>query len=104
MPDAPRDDSVTISFDGHQTAGIYSIDHGQPEMTLIALIGDDDCLEIRLVGESANAFLSVGVGAGGFGADKGAPGKGRAQITLKRPRGIVAVGELQRGLVVVQPA
>jgi S-adenosylmethionine hydrolase len=61
---APRDESVTVSFDGHHTAGIYSVDHDQPEMTLIALIGDADCLEIRLVGESANAFLSVGIGAG----------------------------------------
>ena len=64
LQDAPRDESVTVSFDGHKTTGIFSLDHGQPEMTLIALIGEADCLEIRLVGESANSFLSVGVGAG----------------------------------------
>ena len=64
LQDAPRDESVIVSFDGHKTAGIFSLNHGQPEMTLIALIGEAECLEIRLVGENANAFLSVGVGAG----------------------------------------
>lgn len=64
LESAPRDDSVTVTFDGHKTAGIFALEHGQPEMTLIALIGESDCLEIRLVGESVNAFLGVGVGAG----------------------------------------
>ena len=64
LENAPRDDSVTVTFDGHRTAGIFAHEHKQPEMTLIAVIGEQDCLEIRLVGESVNAFLSIGVGAG----------------------------------------
>ena len=60
----PRDESVTVTFDGHKTAGIFALKHDQPDMTLIALIGEQECLEIRLVGESVNAFLGVGVGAG----------------------------------------
>ncbi len=60
---APRDERVTISCDGHTTAGIFPHDHNQPEMTLIAMLGADDRLEICLVGESATAFLSVPIGA-----------------------------------------
>ena len=60
---APRDERVTISCDGHKTAGIYSNDHDQPVMTLIAMLGTDECLEICLVGESATSFLGVHVGA-----------------------------------------
>ncbi len=64
LQSVPRDESVTVTFDGHKTSGIFEMDHEEPEMTLIAIIGENDCLEIRLVGESVNAFLGVGVGAG----------------------------------------
>jgi S-adenosylmethionine hydrolase len=60
---APRDERVVVSCDGHKTAGIFSHDHNQPEMTLIAMLGTDDRLEICLVGESATSFLGVPVGA-----------------------------------------
>jgi S-adenosylmethionine hydrolase len=59
---APRDERVTICCDGHKTAGIFSHDHDQPDMTLIAMLGTDECLEICLVGESATSFLGVQVG------------------------------------------
>ena len=55
----PRDESVSIACDGHSTIGIYEADHGQPPLTLIAVLGEDDVLEILLVEESAAKFLGI---------------------------------------------
>ena len=63
LNDVPRDESVQVQCDGHETAGIYDADHQQPEATLIALIGDSGNLEISIVGESLSAMLGIGVGA-----------------------------------------
>ena len=35
----------------------------QPPMTLVALVGSNDCLEIAIVDDSAAIMLGVGVGA-----------------------------------------
>jgi hypothetical protein len=59
----PRDDRVAIHFDGHTTHGIFALEHDQPEMTLLAFVGRDECLEITLVGESAAAFLGIRSGS-----------------------------------------
>ena len=37
----PRDESVTVACDGHKTMGIFPADHGQPEMTLLAVLNKD---------------------------------------------------------------
>ena len=59
----PRDESVTVACDGHKTLGIFPADHGQPEMTLLAVLNDDGQLTIMLVGESAKAFLGIRTGS-----------------------------------------
>ena len=60
--DVPRDQSVTVSFGAFETVGIYEADHGEPESTLIAVIGSQDLLELGIVGLSIHEMLRVGVG------------------------------------------
>jgi S-adenosylmethionine hydrolase len=59
----PRDESVTITCDEHVTQGIFTAYSEQPAMTLIALVGSGDRLELAIVDESAAAMLGVSVGA-----------------------------------------
>jgi S-adenosylmethionine hydrolase len=59
---APRDPSVTVTCDEHQTVGLYGPDHKEPEMTLLALVGDSGFLELVIVGDSAKIMLGVKIG------------------------------------------
>ena len=60
---APRDASLRVVVDEHETYGLYAADHSQPEMTLIAIADSDTPLRIELVGDSASGMLGVKVGA-----------------------------------------
>ena len=59
----PTDDRVAIVCDEHKTTGIFSVNHSQPEMTLLAMIGDGETLQLAIVGESARIMLGVDAGA-----------------------------------------
>jgi S-adenosyl-L-methionine hydrolase (adenosine-forming) len=59
----PRDESVTVLCDEHTTQGIFRTYGDQPAMTLIALVGSGDRLELAIVGESASAMLGIPLGA-----------------------------------------
>lgn len=59
---APRDTSVAIRCDEHETAGLFTADHSEPEMTLLALLGSSGFLELTIVGDSAKIMLGVRVG------------------------------------------
>lgn len=63
LGDVPRDESVQIVCDEHETTGIFSTYGDQPSMTLLALIGSGGMLELAIVDDSAAAMLSVKVGA-----------------------------------------
>jgi S-adenosylmethionine hydrolase len=63
LADAPRDESVRVICDEHETLGIFHAYAEQPEMTLMALVGPSGCLELAIVGDSAAAMLGVQVGA-----------------------------------------
>jgi S-adenosylmethionine hydrolase len=58
----PADESTTVTCDEHETCGWFSVDHDQPDMTLIALVGRSGFLELSLVGDSAHLMLGVPVG------------------------------------------
>ncbi|MAT69331.1 MAG: hypothetical protein CMJ58_07365 [Planctomycetaceae bacterium] len=58
----PTDDSVAITCDEHETRGIFTTYGDQPDLTLIALIGSTDALELAIVGESAAIMLGVRAG------------------------------------------
>lgn len=59
----PHDASLRIVVDEHETYGVYSDDHSQPSMTLVAILGSECPLKIVLVDDSASAMLGVRVGA-----------------------------------------
>lgn len=64
LAETPRDASVRVAVDEHETFGIFGQDHGQPEMTLIAILTEPSgSLRIELVGDSASAMLGVRTGA-----------------------------------------
>ena len=59
---APRDQTVTITCDEHETVGIYAADHPEEPCTLMAILGSDGFLEITIVGDSAKVMLGVALG------------------------------------------
>ena len=62
LRDVPRNDSVSVRCDEHETVGIFSADHKEPPMTLLALVGQSGNLELEIVGDSAKIMLGVRVG------------------------------------------
>ncbi len=67
LQQAPRGDQVRVVVDQvHETFGIFGEEHGQPAMTLIALLAEPPqvgTLKLSLVGDSAADMLGVGIGA-----------------------------------------
>jgi S-adenosylmethionine hydrolase len=59
---APRDESVVIRCDEHETNCLFDCQHNQPEATLIAVIGSSGHLELEIVGDSAKIMLGVPLG------------------------------------------
>ena len=62
LKDAPRDESVLIRCDEHETQGIFETYADQPPMTLVAVIGSSGKLELAIVDDSAKIMLGVTVG------------------------------------------
>lgn len=60
--EAPKDDNVSIKFGGHETVGLYDKDHGQPETTLVASLGESGCVEIEIVGMDLSGMLGISKG------------------------------------------
>lgn len=59
-----RDPNTKITVDDeHETFGIFSLDHRQPPMTLVALLDPPGALRLHLVSDSAAMMLGVRVGA-----------------------------------------
>ena len=63
LVDVPTDDTVAIRCDEHETHSIFAAYAEQPPMTLVAVIGSNDQLELAIVDDSAAIMLGVGVGA-----------------------------------------
>jgi S-adenosylmethionine hydrolase len=57
----PHDDSVTIRFGGHETLGIFPVNHGQPDATMVASFGQTGFLEIEIVGINLSEMLGIGI-------------------------------------------
>jgi S-adenosylmethionine hydrolase len=62
LAEAPRDSAVTIRCDEHETVGLFTAGHSEPEMSFLALLGDSGFLELTIVGDSAKIMLGVRVG------------------------------------------
>lgn len=63
LADTPTDESVTVHCEGHETLGIFAVDHSEPDATLLAMIGTSGNLELAIVGISISAMLGISVGA-----------------------------------------
>lgn len=63
LRDVPTDESVTVVCDEHETQGIFATYSDQPPMTLVALFGASDRLELAVVNENASVMLGVKAGA-----------------------------------------
>ena len=59
---APRDQSVTVRCDEHETNGIFDVGHEEPESTFLARVGSSGCLELEIVGLSAAIMLGIRTG------------------------------------------
>ena len=56
---APRDTSVSIACDEHETQGLFGPDHQEPDFTFLALLAPSGVLELVIVGDSAKIMLGV---------------------------------------------
>ena len=59
---APRDSAVSIRCDEHETVGLFTFGHSEPETSFLALLGDTGCLELTIVGDSAKVILGIRIG------------------------------------------
>lgn len=58
----PRDSTVFVACDEHETQGLYTPDHHEPDFTLLALLAPSGFLELVIVGDSAKIMLGVKTG------------------------------------------
>jgi len=58
----PTGTETGIFCEDHETRGIFTTYADQPAMTLIALVGSNDCLELAIVNDSAAGLLGSDVG------------------------------------------
>ena len=59
---APRDQSTSVRCDEHETVGLFTADHKEPDFTFLALLAEDGFLQMVIVGESAKAMLGLRIG------------------------------------------
>lgn len=60
---ARTSDTKVLVDEEHETFGIFSPEHDQPPMTLVAIMATDGPLRLHLVSDSASMMLGVRVGA-----------------------------------------
>ncbi len=56
---APRDESITIKFGGHETYGLFPADHSEPDATMVATLGESGFVEIEIVGIPLAEMLGI---------------------------------------------
>ena len=59
---APTDERVRVHCDEHFTLGLHRSDHNEPDMTFLAVVSDNQALQLDIVGDSASMMLGIGVG------------------------------------------
>ena len=64
LRDAPNDERVRVQCDEHFTLGIFAPDHSEPEMTFLAVINEEQALQLEIVGDSASIMLGIRTGDG----------------------------------------
>jgi len=56
---APRGEQTIVRCDEHETRGLFSSDHQEPDFTLLALLNAAGQLELTIVGDSARDMLGL---------------------------------------------
>jgi S-adenosylmethionine hydrolase len=56
---APRGEQTAIRCDEHETRGLFSPDHKEPDFTFLALLNAAGQLELTIVGDSARDMLGL---------------------------------------------
>ncbi len=62
LDSAPRNQTTSIRCDEHETVGLFTADHKEPDFTFLALLAEDGFLHLIIVGESAKAMLGLRAG------------------------------------------
>ncbi|MCE9525437.1 MAG: SAM-dependent chlorinase/fluorinase [Planctomycetales bacterium] len=62
LAETPRDGTVSIRCDEHETVGLFTTGHSEPEMSFLAMLGEGGFLELTIVGDSAKMMLGIRVG------------------------------------------
>ena len=62
LENVPRDENTIVKFGGHETHGLFSHEHGQPDATMVAFVGKSGALEIEIVGVSLSDMLGIKAG------------------------------------------
>ncbi len=53
------DENVSVKFGDHETFGIFATDHGEPDATLVASLGNSGFVQIEIVGISLSDMLGI---------------------------------------------
>ncbi len=63
LAEAPRDDRLRVSYDEHETCGLFQCYEEQPALTLVAVLNPQGLLELGIVQENAQIMLGAKVGS-----------------------------------------
>ena len=55
-------DQARVAIGGHETIGIFPLDHNEPESTLIAVQGGSGKIEVGITGTNVSKMLGLAVG------------------------------------------
>ncbi len=53
---------IRVRIGPHETLGLHPTDHGEPESTMIAVLGDSGFVEIGIVGMNMSEMLGIAAG------------------------------------------
>lgn len=53
------DENVSVKFGDHETFGIFPTEHGEPDATLVASLGESGFVQIEIVGISLCDMLGI---------------------------------------------
>lgn len=56
---APRSEQTVVRCDEHETRGLFTPDHREPDFTFLALLNAEGQLELTIVGDSARDMLGL---------------------------------------------
>ena len=53
------DENISIKFGDHETFGVFPTEHGEPDATLVASLGESGFVQIEIVGISLSDMLGI---------------------------------------------